>query len=417
MSQITKKKVHILTTVLLLVVVPLAVILEAILPVRLLQKWELKAIDGLMRLRPPEKPDQRLLIVEATENDLQKYGYPISNDKLTELIEKLEQYQPKVIGVNILREQELKNRHNLIYTCNHRLGNDPNSPGNPPPQGVPKEYIGFSDVIEDSDGVVRRHLLFMKPEATSPCQTPLSFSFQLAAYYLNTQGIEPETTLEGYTKLDKTILKKLTANTWKSKLLTWTNVLEFVTTPLNSSTGVYGNEDLGGYQLLLNYRYTQEKRIAQRVTFESVLEEKVVSDAIKNKIIIIGYTSKAHNRFDSYTPYSEDSYKEIPAVELQAQMVSQIISAVLANRPLLSFLPKWVEIIWIWSWILVGALIGWIFYGKWSWLLLSDSIAIIILVVSCWGLLIYGYWVPLVRPFLALIITSGGVLLFLSKFG
>lgn len=116
MSQITKKKVHILTTVLLLVVVPLAVILEAILPVRLLQKWELKAIDGLMRLRPPEKPDQRLLIVEATENDLQKYGYPISNDKLTELIEKLEQYQPKVIGVNILREQELKNRHNLIYT-------------------------------------------------------------------------------------------------------------------------------------------------------------------------------------------------------------------------------------------------------------------------------------------------------------
>ncbi|WP_193745178.1 CHASE2 domain-containing protein [Microcystis aeruginosa] len=399
-----------------MVVVPLAVILEAILPVRLLQKWELKAIDGLMRLRPPEKPDQRLLIVEATENDLQKYGYPISNDKLTELIEKLEQYQPKVIGVNILREQELKNRHNLIYTCNHRLGNDPNSPGNPPPQGVPKEYIGFSDVIEDSDGVVRRHLLFMKPEATSPCQTPLSFSFQLAAYYLNTQGIEPETTLEGYTKLDKTILKKLTANTWKSKLLTWTNVLEFVTTPLNSSTGVYGNEDLRGYQLLLNYRSNQEQEIAPKVTLQSVLENQVSPDAIKDKIVIIGNTSPNQSSYWS-TPYSEGRDRKIPGVLLQAQMVSQIISAVLANRPLLSFLPKWAEIILIWSWILVGALIGWIFYGKWSWLLLSDSIAIIILVVSCWGLLISGYWVPLVRPFLALIITSGGVLLFLSKFG
>lgn len=369
-----------------------------------------------MRLRPPEKPDQRLLIVEATENDLQKYGYPISNDKLTELIEKLEQYQPKVIGVNILREQELKNRHNLIYTCNHRLGNDPNSPGNPPPQGVPKEYIGFSDVIEDSDGVVRRHLLFMKPEATSPCQTPLSFSFQLAAYYLNTQGIEPETTLEGYTKLDKTILKKLTANTWKSKLLTWTNVLEFVTTPLNSSTGVYGNEDLRGYQLLLNYRSNQEQEIAPKVTLQSVLENQVSPDAIKDKIVIIGNTSPNQSSYWS-TPYSEGRDRKIPGVLLQAQMVSQIISAVLANRPLLSFLPKWAEIILIWSWILVGALIGGIFYGKWSWLLLSDSIAIIILVVSCWGLLISGYWVPLVRPFLALIITSGGVLLFLSKFG
>lgn len=416
MSQITKKKVHILTTVLLLVVVPLAVILEAILPVAMLQKWELKAIDGLMRLRPPEKPDQRLLIVEATENDLQKYGYPISNDKLTELIEKLEQYQPKVIGVNILREQEVKNRHNLIYTCNHRLGNDPNSPGNPPPQGVPKEYIGFSDVIEDSDGVVRRHLLFMKPEATSPCQTPLSFSFQLAAYYLNTQGIEPETTLEGYTKLDKTILKKLTANTWKSELLTWTNVLEFVTRPLNSSTGVYGNEDLRGYQLLLNYRSNQEQEIAPKVTLQSVLENQVSPDAIKDKIVIIGNTSLNQSSYWS-TPYSEGRDRKIAGVLLQAQMVSQIISAVLANRPLLSFLPKWAEIIWIWSWILVGALISWIFYGKWSWLLLSDSIAIIILVVSCWGLLISGYWVPLVRPFLALIITSGGVLLFFSKFG
>jgi CHASE2 domain-containing sensor protein len=38
-------------------------------------------------------------------------------------------------------------------------------------------------------------------------------------------------------------------------------------------------------------------------------------------------------------------------------MVSQIISAVKDKRPLLSVLPIWGEILWIWSWSAIGSAI------------------------------------------------------------
>ena len=305
-----------------------------------MQQWELKAFDKLMQLKRIEQKDSRLLIIEVTEENLQKYGYPVPNETLAKLIEKLERYQPKVIGVNILREQRIENDNKLIYDCNHPVKDNPNSPGNPPPQGVSKERVGFSNVVEDSDEVIRRHLLFMNPKG-SLCQTPFSFSFLLAAYYLETQGIYPEETPEGYTKFNQTILKKLTAD----------------------NTGVYGNEDLGGYQLLLNYRLVKEykntekdlqiSQIAETWTLDSVLKNEVSLDYVRDKIIIIGSTSNVSGGVYFPTPYSEGQYNKIQAVELQAQMVSQIISAVLDNRPLLSFLPKWGEVLWIWSWILI----------------------------------------------------------------
>ena len=42
----------------------------------MLQVWELKAFDQLMRLRPDEGIDSRLLVIEATEADLNHYGSP-----------------------------------------------------------------------------------------------------------------------------------------------------------------------------------------------------------------------------------------------------------------------------------------------------------------------------------------------------
>jgi hypothetical protein len=47
----------------------------------LLQSWELKAFDQLMRLRPDEAPDKRLLIVEVTKEDIEQLGdkYPLSD--------------------------------------------------------------------------------------------------------------------------------------------------------------------------------------------------------------------------------------------------------------------------------------------------------------------------------------------------
>ncbi|MBD0386509.1 MAG: CHAT domain-containing protein, partial [Nostoc sp. C3-bin3] len=65
-----------------------------------LQTWELQAYDQLMRSRPQEKQDPRLLIVTVTEEDFQlpeqkERRGSLSELALARLLEKLTQFQPK----------------------------------------------------------------------------------------------------------------------------------------------------------------------------------------------------------------------------------------------------------------------------------------------------------------------------------
>ncbi|MFL9458518.1 CHASE2 domain-containing protein [Tolypothrix bouteillei VB521301_2] len=89
----------------------------------MLQTWELKAYDQMLRLRSPEPMDSRLVLVTVTEDDVRKQKWPLSDNTLNELLAKLQSYQPRIIGVNLYRsEQEnfasvLKRRDNIISVC------------------------------------------------------------------------------------------------------------------------------------------------------------------------------------------------------------------------------------------------------------------------------------------------------------
>ncbi len=68
----------------------------------LLQPLELLVFDQLQRLRPQEQPDSRLLVVAVTEADIQKRKeWPLTDRTLSQVLSKLEQYQPQVIGLDI----------------------------------------------------------------------------------------------------------------------------------------------------------------------------------------------------------------------------------------------------------------------------------------------------------------------------
>lgn len=389
----------------------------------MLQSLEFKAFDLLMQLRPPEPQDSRILVVEITNENSKKYNYrPIPNKTLSELVDRLEKYEPEVIGINILRTERIRNDDNVIYICDHKSGDHPDKQGNKAPNGFAEEeekiYVGFSDIIQDSDQVIRRHLLSMKPNE-SDCKTEFSFSFQLANRYLQAQHIYQQTTkkTETYTKSDKTIFKKLLlANTWEQS----NNLdvfLENLSKWLTNNSGVYGNDDLQGYQILLNYRHTSNSSIVKRFKLNSVLAGKFSSEDIKGKVIIIG-NSPLNKTSQFLTPYSGSSYKSISPAELQAQMVSQIINAVLKEkRHLLSFMPKWIEVIWLWTFISIGISIAIIYFSQWNLLIFSDGITLIIIGILSWvGLQFFGYWILVVRTILLFIIANVGTFLLISKF-
>ncbi len=360
----------------------------------LMQGWELKAYDQLLRLRPREGVDSRVLVVEATEQDLQRYGgFPIPDQTLAKLIDRLDSYQPRVLGIDIYRDvprepghdlllQQFQDNPNLIAVCSGSEIGNLNKPGIAPPPNVPQNRLGFTDVVLDPDGILRRHLLFMSSDSSSPCPTEISLSFQLAQNYLVVEGITPELKASESVKLGKIVL-----------------------TPLAERAGGYQKFDHQGFQILLNYRATDQNQL-QRVTFSQVLEGEIDPDWVKDRLVLIGITAPISTDYFS-TPFSSGltEHQKIPGVLLQAQMISQIVSGALDGRPLIWVWPQWGDWVWIGSWSIVGGIIAWHCH-KFSGWVPSVIIGVVTLSGICYIFLLWGGWVPLIPSSLTLVITA-----------
>ena len=362
-----------------------------------LQPWELQSFDWFMRMRPHEGLDQRLLLVTITEDDVQSQpvaergAASLSNRSLNLLLTKLEQAQPRGIGLDIYREapltaeeqdlaNQIKNSNPLVVICSY--GN----PGVPPPD-IPSERQGFNNVLFDPDKILRRHLLAVN--SSSPCQSKYSFNWQLATHYLAKTGIYPQITHDSYLQLGETIFK-----------------------PLETNTAGYQNLDDSGHQILLNYRNTSQ--IAQTVTLQQFLSDRFNPELIKDRIVLIGTTASSFNDDNWRTPYSTGSWsvETMSGVEIQAHMVSQIISAVLDERPLIWWLSKPGEFIWIGIWSLTGGLLAWRFSSPLS-ASLGMGIAASLISISCWVLLVFnGAWLPLVPSIIVLVITGSSIVIY-----
>jgi CHASE2 domain-containing sensor protein len=360
----------------------------------LLQGWELKVYDQMLRLRADEGRDKRLLIVTVTEEDVdyqRKMGWEregsLSHTALAKLLNNLKPHKPRAIGLDIVRDYpakpqekelitQLKQTKNFFAICEHSTFD---KSGNQPPPEVSSKRLGFNDFVEDEpDKILRRHLWYMTPNLDSPCPTEVSFSLQLAIHYLQSENILPQPNSNGYLQLGNVRLGRLA-----------------------SHAGGYQGIDNGGYQILLNYRTRRD--IGKTLTLKQVLNNKFNPNLIKDKIVLIGVTAPSYKDY-FHTPFNED----MSGVFIHGQMVSQILSAVLDKRPLLWVLLLWVEGIWIFCWGIVGGLLAWRFRQKIVYLLPLGTVAIGVLYGCCFVLLLtQGCWLPVVPSALALITTSG----------
>jgi CHASE2 domain-containing sensor protein len=368
----------------------------------LLQAWELSAFDTAIRLRPAEKPDSRLLIVTVTEADVsaQKRSQEpsrgsLSDESLTKLVEKLEVHQPIAIGLDIYRDYpvakayptlaaKMRNKDSQILGVCKASEPEAGDAGVAPPPEISLERLGFSDLLHDPDRIVRRHYLAFTPPTSSACQASYSLSVQLALRYLATKGINLEFTPQEAWKLGKLTFALLEAH-----------------------TGGYQKIDAMGHQILLNYRSTPTPLdLAPTVTMADVLAGKIHPAQVKDRIILIGTTADSFHDY-VLTPYTtiEGNLRAIPGVILQAQMVSQLLSAALDGRALIRTwnLPQ--EAVWIWGWAMTGGILA-IWLRRPIYLVLGTGIAICILSGVALILLQGGYWVPLIPAAIAIVGTQ-----------
>ncbi|HAZ48774.1 MAG TPA: hypothetical protein DDW76_09640 [Cyanobacteria bacterium UBA11369] len=379
----------------------------------IIQPIELGAFDKFMQLRPYEKPDPRLLIVELTKDDIRQLNgeYPLQDKTIVRLLKKLDEHQPQVIGLDIYRDEPigkgqaelvnyLKQNKHIVPVCIVPSAAIPDGVASPP--GIPENRAGFGDVVVDTDGIVRRHLLAFKPPEQSPCPAFYSLSFQLAFRYLNARKITLNFKDPQHWILGNYDLKSLTYN-----------------------TGFYQKKvDPKGFQLFLNYRSQKYlKNIAKTIPVTDVLNNRVNSDLIKGKIILIGVTDpRVKDEFN--TPFNQ----EIRGVVLHTQMVSQILSAVENSRPLLWFLPQWGDFLCILGCSVVGGILG----GVFAWrshslqrLQLSNRAALVVLGGTCcvfvlggicyFFLLTTGILLPFIPSVLALATTGASLVIYTTS--
>jgi len=89
-------------------------------------------------------------------------------------------------------------------------------------------------------------------------------------------------------------------------------------------------------------------------------------------------------------------------VKVHAHAVSQILAAVLENRPLLNTRSNLVELLWITLWGILGIAIG----RRVRSLIRTVAILSFALVLICYVSLINGWWIPLVPALLGLLLTG-----------
>ncbi|MEH2106944.1 CHASE2 domain-containing protein [Nostoc sp.] len=391
-----------LQTVLVLSVVVTALVM-GVRHLGLLQAAELKAFDQLLRLRPSEQPDRRLLVVAIAEDDFQlpeqqQRKGSLSDRALALLVEKLEQYQPRAIGLDIYRDFPVDAKEAALANWMRRSDrfiaickvSEPqiNEPGVSPPPEIPTARQGFSDFVKDSDGILRRHLMAMKPNDSSPCTTPYAFSAQLAFRYLEAEGISVKYTKKKDLQIGQVVFKRL-----------------------RSHIGGYQQLDDWGYQVLLNYRsFNSPLKAVEQITLKDLLRGAIDPKIVKNRIVLIGITNQSAGDYFS-TLYTTDHKQEIPGVIVHAQMVSQILSAVLDGRTLLWVWPVWGEALWVFYWSVFGGILAWHIRNSW---LLGLAVVTVIGVISAisFVILLKGIWIPLIPGALALVVTSSSVVIY-----
>jgi CHASE2 domain-containing sensor protein len=385
-----------------------------------LQASELQAFDHFMQMRSQiftEQPDPHLLIVTIDEADIQyqinkgmQMRWSLSDQALTQLLDKLNKYQPRTIGLDIYRDggvdpkypnlaTRFKQDNRLFFVCKvATTDDDGDTDGIPPPSGVAKERLSFSDFVEDDDNIARRQLLHLTPPLNSLCTTKYALSLQLALHYLDKEGKKADVTKEGNLQIGDVVFEQL-----------------------KEYTSGYQKVDASGYQILLNYRsLSSVEKIADKVALRNVLDDKIPLESVeslKDRIILIGLSAPTNTNDFWKTPFSataKPNQKQIPGVFVQAQMLSQILSAVLDRRALLWWWSGWMEALWVWGWSLVGGIIAWC-CSKPLHLGLAVGVTLLTLFGFCFGIFTLAGWVPLIPSALALLTTQVAIVLCLRR--
>ncbi|NJR39302.1 MAG: CHASE2 domain-containing protein [Leptolyngbyaceae cyanobacterium CSU_1_4] len=378
-------------------IVATGVITGNVLGVFNLLEWAVR--DEFFRLRPHALIDNTIVVVTIDETDLTQVGdWPIPDQTLANLLKKIRSQKPRVIGMDLYRdipkapgqkqlEEVLRTTPNLIGV--EKITGDRVEP---PPILKALNQVALADLVLDADRKVRRGLLTAQDVQDNQTEKA-GLATYVALKYLKAEGLE---------------VKPVKGND-PNKL----QLGEAIFTPLRNQEAGYFKNDLGGYQILINW--WGDDTAYQQVTLRDVLAGKIPANLMRDRMVFIGSTAASTNDFFG-TPYSSSWFsdgKQTPGLIVHANLASQIVHSALHGRSLLrGFSGEW-QGFWIFAWAAIGAGGSWhltnrsqgkrqILGGKTLWITIATSG---LFVGGAYGIFLKGVFVPIVPSLVSLIVS------------
>ncbi|MGI0494455.1 CHASE2 domain-containing protein [Alkalinema pantanalense CENA528] len=361
-----------------------------------LQGLELLILDRMLRHRPAEALDERVLIVGINESDLRQIKtYPVPDSELANLLQQLQKFQPTAIGVDIFRDQPIppgsQQLHQIFTHQDNVLGID-RLALNPTQDNLvksspslPIDRVGFANAILDQDGSLRRSLLVTESHEG---EVRYSLTVLLAERYLEQHGMPLESGIQDSTNIrfGKAEVPRFQGN-----------------------TGSYTEKISGGVKTLINIR---AGRVPFRIiSLADVKAQRIKPEWVRNKIVLVGMVAESSKDYVTSHAIESPNPALIHGVVMQAHAVSQLISAAIDNRPLIRSWIDEVEYIWIIMWGGAGIVLGWVVRSPIKLLLSLIGISVALVGIG-YGLLMVGWWIPVVPPLLVFLVNGAGLTAF-----
>ena len=347
----------------------------------MLQPLELLAYDYYVTARGRDiPPDPRIVLIGGTEDDIARWQWPVKDETLAALIERVLAHEPRAVGIDVYRDVphppgserlDAVLRDNSKIIAVWKVGEGPEKGVAPPRALANTPRIGFADVPLDPGGIVRRALLFMDDGKTNYS----GFALQLALKYLEPQGIAPQPG-----KPDPSHFR-----------------LGAVTTPpFEADDGGYVGADAGGYQFLLDFAGGHSP--FPSFSFTQVLQGQMPAGALRGKVVIIGVTAPSVKDY-FHTPHSHVLADQplIYGIALHGHIVSQLLRMALDSSRAIRSWPGLTETVWLAVWCVLGGVLGLWIRGPLLFLLAVVLGLIPVLGIS-YAAFLHDWWIPVVPP-------------------
>ncbi|TVP60835.1 MAG: CHASE2 domain-containing protein [Nodularia sp. (in: Bacteria)] len=295
-----------------------------------LLEWKIR--DQWVRQQSSSAIADEIVIVTIDERDIQSVGkWPIPDESLAQLLEKIRSQQPRAIGLDLYRDLPEGDGYEKLVEI---FRTTPNLIGvekitgervNPPPELKKKGQVGLADLVLDGDRFVRRALLTAIDEKEEG-QIKAGLATLVALKYLEAENIA---------------LESVDPQQQKFRLGQQIHI------PLQNLEAGYRDADLGGYQILLNWHGSETA--FRTVTMRDVLAGKIAPDLMRDRMVFIGSSAASTNDFFS-TPFSSSlvsAQKPTFGIVIHANIAHQLIRGAKTGKANLRGVSGSMALLWI----------------------------------------------------------------------